>query len=119
MGWLVMKKLRYDAECPICTTFNNDSASRLGGDVEFIPIEEGAKNFKYQNDKGVYEGKYAISVLMTDFPNLSPSLSILPDEWRDTIATAMYEIASLGRNLYQKINGLKNKLNKKGCNCGK
>lgn len=112
-----MKNLWYDASCPICTAFKEDLERRLGDKVIFLEAEEGSKNFKYMNDKGTYEGRYAISVLMSDFPNISPSLMLLPPEWRTMIAKAVYEIASLGRKVIKSV--AKDSVNKKGCGCSR
>jgi hypothetical protein len=115
-----MKKLWYDAECPICSTFKSELEDRLNGEIEFLPIESTSQNFKYENEEGSYEGRFAISVLMDDFPNLLPSLSILPEDMKAVIMKTLYSLSSMSRTLYKKTVGFRDSLNKKkGCNCGK
>lgn len=119
MGWLVMKKLKYDETCPICRTFKTELELRSNGEIEFIPLDPDSTNFEYENEQGTFIGKEAISVLLKDFPNLVPSLNVLPLEMREGIMNVMYSLSSIGRTLYKKTISLGRNKKPGGCNCGK
>lgn len=115
-----MKKLWFDPDCPICAAFKGEIESRTMGEIEFVPSEPDAKSFKYENELGVFEGRDAIAMILKDYPNLVPALSVLPKEWREAVMASMVQLASVGRSAYKSIrNFVVGKTLNKPCNCGK
>ena len=110
-----MKTLWYDEQCPICRAFKSELEARTDGELTFEVSDPESKSFRYKNDQGDYEGRDAIAMLLKDFPNLSPTLAMLPEGWRVAIMQTMTSIASVGRTIIKKSEKL---LKKSGCNCG-
>lgn len=101
-------QLWYDAECPVCVRIASVVTARLGERIEAVP-SRGAKEPKYVDaNSTIYKGAEAIARMNKDFPELSGSLSFLPESWRNAYLQTGYGVASLVRKV----------IKTGGCNCG-
>lgn len=114
--------LYYDDTCPVCKMFKASVYGYVGDAIEYKPIEKNAKTFRYvSSDGSVYLGKDALRKLLSDYPNIAPTLNLLPEQWKIKVVNAGVHAASMIRsitkNAREMLENTKQKSSNGGCGC--
>lgn len=107
--------LYYDQSCPVCIQFKKHIEKKAKNPLEFRDIGSQAKKFKYvDSDSLIHVGKVGLRRLITDYPEVTSALQILPESWRFVVSNKILEMAGLLRDVNKKISKKSG-----GCGCGK
>lgn len=114
--------LFYDDTCPLCRAFKGALVGYIGDAIEYKPIEQGAKTFRYIGADGtVHSGKDALRRILKEYPEIAPALNVLPDKWKLQVVNAGVAVATMLRGAMDTIKESieTGKLKSGGCGCGK